>query len=249
MDSIKFYCQNTASKRPTLLLSLLLGVIVILMFNSLSILARTTFDTTTPRQWSQMETDIGGRYTGTLIVAAPANIGVTDLSIQLDAVGSTFAGAVLAAGTTHFAGEPAITASISGSTNGITPTFTIQAQPFVEMIAGQTVTRTFTIEGEVLDDGSILTGDYHETIMGYTQTPLQITGTVLLARIAVGVPQIPTTPTPNPPVDGNFNLYLPLINRDTNSISVSELLEAATPLADTPNEDQTKVYLPLITAD
>lgn len=134
------------------------------------------------------EDELSGDYSGTLVITAPVNIGVVDVTVQLTSTEGASTGFVLDSTTSHFSDNPLVNASITGSTDGITPTFTIHSQPFVEVIAAQSstqpisVTRAFTIEGEVLNNGSILSGTYIETIAGYTHKPLQISGDILLSK-------------------------------------------------------------------
>lgn len=167
--------------------------------------------------------NINGHYNGTLVITRPVNIGVVDITIQLTTTNGISTGYVVDSTTSHFSANPAVNASITGSTDGVTSTFTIESGLFVEVIAGQaiTITRSFSITGDVLDDGNILRGTYSETIKGYTKKPLQIAGSVLLTKQTVRAAQTlpsstPSSPTPvpttMPPGSDNFEIYLPIIN-------------------------------------
>ncbi|MEM7133201.1 MAG: hypothetical protein AAF702_43275 [Chloroflexota bacterium] len=206
------------------------------------------------RGLATLDNDVNGLYGGTLVITAPVNIGVVDISVQLTSTEGVSTGFVLDSATSHFAQNPAVIASITSGA-GDTSNFTIHSEPFVEVIAGQTITRSFSIDGEVLGDGSILTGSYAEIITGYTKEPLRIAGNVLLSKSAVGVAQVPSnpvpaTPTPEGPPVGTFNehIYLPFVNGESGSVPAAEASSKAKQESTQPPALDHKLLLPVINA-
>ena len=128
---------------------------------------------------------LNGNYRGTLALIAPANLGVMDFEIQLSGTEDSSTGTVLDTNTSHYSTDPQVHASVTSTTDSSPAKFTIQSDPFTDVIAEYTVTRSFTIEGEVLDNGRILSGVYSETIEGYTHEPMQIEGNLLLSKPAI----------------------------------------------------------------
>jgi len=138
-------------------------------------------------------TVITGTYLGTVAITSPVTLGVLDLSIQLAAQGAAISGQVSAERTLIIAGTPAVAGAITGSIDGITPTFRIESAPFADMVSNQPISRTFTLEGEVLDDGRTLQGVYTEHLTGYLPETLEIEGLFQLSRpgAAASGPGIP----------------------------------------------------------
>jgi len=199
---------------------IIIGCLTIFVsLNYLSTSAAVSDDSNSSKISDQIE-NLNGLYNGTLVITAPVNIGVMDMTIQLTSTKGTSTGYVLDSAISHFAQNPAINASVY-EINDI-PKFTIQSDSFIDIIAGKTITQTiraFSINGEALSDGNILTGTYNETITGYTQEPLQIAGSVLLTKQTIRSAQIPPSSTPGSPTPaptkvqrGNFDIFLPIID-------------------------------------
>ena len=125
---------------------------------------------------------ISGTYVGTVVITEPIALGLLDLVFTLEDAGGVLSGAVDATRTLVFAGAPALHGSITGSVNGITPTLTITSDPFVELVSGRELQRSFALVGEVHAFGDTLQGDYNETMEGLTPEPLIVHGTFLVTR-------------------------------------------------------------------
>ena len=251
--------QNTHFNRAIVTLLMITGLSLVSTFGYVSIFATESYTGTGDLLHQRRAANpFQGYYNGTLVITAPVNIGVVDVTIQLTSTQGTSTGFVLDSTTSHFSQNPAISASITGSNDNSTPTFSIQSTSFAEVIAGQAITRSFTINGEVLGNGSILTGSYTESIIGYTKEPLQIAGSVLLSRSEVGVAQVPSTPatpgptptptpTPNVPgTSGENNIFLPFVNGEPGNISAAGSSEQATSQAEQTQALEQEIHLPII---
>lgn len=242
MNSVSPANQNLYLKNILTMLVLVMILFLISVIGNSAINATSFFN---PSKGARAENKLNGHYKGTLVITAPVNIGVVDLTIQLTSTQGSSTGYALDSATSHFTQNPAVNASITEGKSS-TPHFIIQSASFVEVIAGQTITRSFSIDGQVLGDGTILTGSYAETIIGYTKEPLRIAGNVLLSKSQVGVAQIPSTPTPEVPGDGDFEIFLPLVNASLDSVSATA---SSSKISSEPKPSsiyQHKVYLPLI---
>jgi hypothetical protein len=124
-------------------------------------------------------------YSDRLLVGSitePATHGIMDFVVKLSAVKDKLTGTVNSERTQAFPGSPSLNRSITNVTGVITPTFVIISSTFSSINAGRTVTRSFTLEGEILDQGNALRGIYSEHIEGFTRRALNVQGTFLLVR-------------------------------------------------------------------
>lgn len=158
-----------------------------------SLLIKNTNNLHSARIEAEDTSTITGTYLGTVAVTSPVTLGVLDLSIDLTAQGTALSGQVSQERTLIINGTPALAGEITGSINGITPTFRIESAPFADMVSNQPISRTFTLEGEILDDGRILRGTYSEQLTGYLPEALEIEGLFQLSRSgtvagAIGIP-------------------------------------------------------------
>ncbi|MCB9116241.1 MAG: hypothetical protein M9936_00335 [Caldilinea sp.] len=130
------------------------------------------------------EGTLGGAYIGTIAISEPASLGVMDLAVDLSAVEEGgLSGTIDSTRTQAFPGSPVLSGSITSATDAITPTFSISGT-FGSVTAGRTISRTVTLEGDVLDQGDTLRGIYSERIEGFTRKPLNVQGAFLLVRPA-----------------------------------------------------------------
>jgi hypothetical protein len=107
-----------------------------------------------------------------------------DLVITLESSGaSQLTGGVDGERTQIFRDNPILSGVITGTAT-ITPTFRIDAAPFGRVIAGRQLERTFSLIGEVHQNGNVLAGQYEEIIRGFTPEPLIVQGDFLLVRPA-----------------------------------------------------------------
>jgi hypothetical protein len=158
--------------------------------------------------WGQGRTSdaadaVSGRYAGTVVVSTPVSLGVLDLAFEVGDVNGVLSGTVDATHTQVFLAEPMLQGSITSSPGAITPTFRLASEAFDVVISGRTVSRHFSLAGEVLKNGDVLQGQYEEVIEGFTPEPVMVTGTFLLVR------PFGSTGTSAPPED-QF-IYLPLV--------------------------------------
>jgi len=182
---------------------------------------------------STTENVLSGSYTGTVAINEPLALGILDISLTLTDTDGTLSGVLNQSGSLAFPSAAALQGSITGSIDGITPTFRIDTAAFSSLVSGRQVTRSFRMEGEVHDRGDVITGVYIETISGFTPQALVVNGRFLASRArsagsagdpgtatptsmptatpAAGVATATPTPTRMPGVVDK--IYLPIIKR------------------------------------
>lgn len=208
-----------------------------------------------------IEKIISGSYTGTIAIDKPLALGILDISLAITDTNGNLSGRLDNSGSLAFPSSAALSGSITGKVNGITPTFRIDAAPFSSIVSGRNVTRSFRMDGTVEEDGNVIRGIYTETINGFTPNPLIVNGKFLASRAALasasGVPGATATPVgptatptktgPTPtrtstPVPGsNKKVYLPVVSnqRAVNVDVAEENLETPTPESTPmPSEEQ-----------
>jgi hypothetical protein len=153
---------------------------------------------------------LSGDYIGTVAITEPVALGTLDLAFNLADNEGVLSGAVIATRTLVFSGTPGLAGQITGSMDGITPTFRLDSELFGGVISGREVWRRFALEGEVHDDGQTLVGLYSEAISGFTPDPLAVEGRFLVVRA-----QIPAEVEPPPPPPPDEFIYLPLLLRSS----------------------------------
>ncbi len=123
---------------------------------------------------------ISGTYLGTIAISMPVQLGVLDLAFDLSDSGSAFSGAIDPSRTLVYSGAPTLNGGLTS--NGITPTFRLDSELFSDFVSGRQVQRSFSLFGEVWEDGEILYGQYTETITGFTPQPLTMQGLFMVVR-------------------------------------------------------------------
>jgi hypothetical protein len=134
---------------------------------------------------------ISGTYAGAASITEPVKLGVLDLAFDLTDHNGTLTGAIVPSRTLVFSGTPALSGGITGSVNGITPTFTLNSAVFTGTVAGRAVQRQVTLAGEVWQDGDVLTGIYTEVVGGLIPEPLTTRGIFLVTRAAQTIQFVP----------------------------------------------------------
>lgn len=169
-------------------------------------------------QWS-----LSGVYSDTLATPAPPpagspappDLGTIDLDLQLNQAGSAISGYIVLTNTLVFTREHMLTVGgvpldigpmVQGSFDGVN--LTVISERTSLKVAGRSVQRQFRLTGAVTAaDGRTLTGEYRETIWGYTPQPITAVGTFTLQWMGTGiVASAPSTGL-------NNKLYLPAIRR------------------------------------
>lgn len=148
---------------------------------------------------------VSGSYAGPVTFEQPMSLGSMELSLDLSDVDGSIAGAINVTRTLAFSGTHQLIGSITTPSGSITPTLTlISVQPITSLISGREVTRSIRIEGEVIEDGDVFRGTYHETIEGFTPKPMQVRGKFLFVRRSrTPYSAEPVeTPTPTPTSSG-----------------------------------------------
>ncbi len=198
--------NSLKTKRPALIASILLPLALILLF-LLPLMAAAKEATGAASQPLATEaaslaetTVISGTYAGTVAITEPVALGVLDLVFDISDADGSLSGAVDVTRTLVYSGAPALRGSITGATDGITPTFRIDSEVFGGVVSGREVQRSFTLEGEALEDGDFLRGQYTEVISGFTPNALSVQGLFLVVRPSQpsddGTPEPTVTPTP-----------------------------------------------------
>ncbi len=141
---------------------------------------------------------VGGVYSDTLVIPpapsagtpAPPDMGSIDLSLELMQTGSALSGHVSLEKTLVYSVEHTLgtgTASVkigpyvSGTFDGTT--LTVQSERVAATVNGQTIQRQFRLTGTSgTSDGSQVTGEYRETVWGYTSVPVTVIGAFTLQR-------------------------------------------------------------------
>ena len=162
---------------------------------------------------------ISGTYQGTVAITEPVQLGVLDLAFDITGLGDVFTGTVNVSNTLVFSTTPApeLYGVVSGTLNGITPTFSLTSNVFNGTVSGRDVRRSFALAGEVLNKGEILQGLYTEVITGFTPRPMVMRGIFMVTRPS----QAPDLSAPAS-LDVNVNPQSVLINGNA-AISITLL--------------------------
>lgn len=193
-----------------------------------------------------------GSYTGTIAIDKPLALGILDISLAITDTNGSLSGRLDNSGSLAFPSAAALSGSITGKVNGITPTFRIDAVPFSSIVSGRNVTRSFRLDGTVEENGNVIRGIYTETIKGFTPSALIVNGLFLASRaapaIASGVPEATPTSTP---VSNGGRIYLPVISnqkrtaadgmeqQEVNPTSEATPTPISTPVPDAVDNEQT----------
>lgn len=162
----------------------------------------------------KLNTTVIGVYSDTLTIPpppgagtpAPADLGSIDLSLMLNQTDNTLSGYVsldktLVYSVEHTIGSGAAAVKIgpylSGGVNG--STINVASELLSLMVGGRAVQRQFRlITTSVTNDGAELSGEYRETLWGYTSAPITVIGAFTLQRVganAITPVLAPTDPT------------------------------------------------------
>ena len=141
---------------------------------------------------------VGGVYSDTLATPpppetgtpAPPALGSIDLSLQLNQSSNTVSGYVsldktLVYTVEHTLGTGAASVKTGPLVNGIFDgtNLTLQSEKVTLVVSGQTVQRQFRLTGtSTTSDGGQISGEYRETLWGYTSVPVTVIGNFTLQR-------------------------------------------------------------------
>jgi hypothetical protein len=137
----------------------------------------------------------------------PPDLGSIDLSLQLSQTSNALSGYVnldktLVFGAEHTLGSGASSLKIGPYVNGTFDgtNLVLQSERVSIVASGRTVQRQFRITGKIAkSDGSQISGEYRETLWGYTSVPVTVIGTFTLQRPVFGS-SVPVTSNKAPDV-------------------------------------------------
>lgn len=154
---------------------------------------------------------VGGVFSDTLAtptapLSGTADLGSIDLSLQLTQTGNLLSGYVsldktLVFSVEHTLGIGAASVKIGPFVNGSAAgvNFNLQSESMSMVVSGRTVHRQFRLIGaSSVSDGSVVKGEYRETLWGYMSIPVTVIGNFTLLRPVFAV-TIPTA-TNNAPL-------------------------------------------------
>jgi|GEM_PF-2539487 len=169
---------------------------------------------------------VQGSYTGTIAINEPLALGVLDISLIITEANDSLTGILNDSGSLAFAHAAALTGNITSRT-ATSATFTLVSAPSTSIVSGRQVTRAFTINGSVHENGDIILGGYEEQITGFTPQTLIAQGMFLATRprSVVGATLVGSTPTATPTSDPG--------------------VPTATPTSD-PGTSINRIYLPIV---
>ncbi|MCP4541746.1 MAG: hypothetical protein GY832_31830 [Chloroflexi bacterium] len=126
-------------------------------------------------------TVISGSYAGTVAITVPVQLGILDMAFTVEEISGTISGTLSLTRTLVYSPASGLHGVIS-NTADTTPTFRLASEVFAGFVSGREVQRSFTLVGEVLEEGEILQGTYTETITGFTPQPMVMVGIFMLTR-------------------------------------------------------------------
>jgi hypothetical protein len=145
---------------------------------------------------------VGGVYSDTLATPpppgagtpAPPDLGSIDLSLQLTQTGNALSGYVsldktLVYSVEHTLGAGAASIKIGPYVSGVFDgaNLTLQSEKVALVVSGRTVQRQFRLTGtSTASDGGQVSGEYRETLWGYTSVPVTVIGNFTLQRPGFG---------------------------------------------------------------
>jgi len=138
---------------------------------------------------------VGGVFSDTLVMPpadapAPPDLGVIDLALELTQAGQTLSGHVslektLVFDVEHTVGTGANTVEIGPFVNGKIDgaNLSLVSEKVSTVLGGRTIERQFRLTGTTTSsDGSKVSGEYRETLWGYTNAPVTVIGAFSLQR-------------------------------------------------------------------
>lgn len=145
---------------------------------------------------------VGGVYSATLATPpppgtgtpTPPDLGSIDLSLQLTQSGSAVSGYVsldktLVYSIEHTLGSGATAVKIGPYINGVFDgtNLNLQSEKVTLVVSGRTVQRQFRLTGtSTTSDAGQVSGEYRETLWGYTSVPVTVIGNFTLQRPGFG---------------------------------------------------------------
>jgi hypothetical protein len=150
----------------------------------------------------KLNVTVGGVYSDTLTIPpapgagtpVPPDLGSIDLSLQLAQTGNGLSGYVSLDKTLVYSVEHTIGAGaasvkigpyVSGAFDG--SKLTLQSEKVTLVVSGRKVQRQFRLTGtSTASDGGQVSGEYRETLWGYTSVPVTVIGTFTLQRPGFG---------------------------------------------------------------
>jgi hypothetical protein len=145
------------------------------------IAANQDAESSQPDKLTMTETTvISGTFQGTVAITVPVPLGVLDFAFALSDEGGVLSGTMNNEYTLVFDGTPNLRGSVD--TTPMTPTFRLASEPFSGQVSGRQVERSFTLEGEAVENGEVLQGIYSEVITGFTPKPMVMEGLFMLTR-------------------------------------------------------------------
>ncbi|MCX6047968.1 MAG: cadherin-like domain-containing protein [Chloroflexi bacterium] len=161
----------------------------------------------------KLNVTVGGVYSDTLATPpapgagtpTPPDLGSIDLSLQLSQADNALTGYVsldktLVYSVEHTLGAGAASVKIgpylNGSFDGVN--LTVQSEKVALIVSGRTVQRQFRLTGtSTASDGGQISGEYRETLWGYTSVPVTVIGSFTLQRPGFGS-NVPVTSSQAP---------------------------------------------------
>jgi len=137
---------------------------------------------------------LSGCYFGSLILKSPLDVGIQVMNIKLVDQHGVLTGETIPSPTAFYTG----TFTLNGSTDG--ETFELTSNVVTATLWDRDVQLSFTLNGQVTDEGEILTGDYEGTIENYMNTDITVQGSYSSSR--------PSLPGGIGPLNG---IYLPIV--------------------------------------
>ena len=113
---------------------------------------------------------ISGSYFGSVVITSPLPVGIQILNFDLVDLDGVLSGTVNTTSTALYSG----TMGLHGSVDGIT--FTIASDVITTVVSGRPVQQSFTLVGQVEEDGEILRGAYTGVITGLLPGPVIVEG-------------------------------------------------------------------------
>lgn len=114
------------------------------------------------------------------------------MNIKLEDQDGMLTGETIHSPTAFYTG----TFTLQGSSDG--ETFNLKSNVLTATMWDREVQLKFSLEGQVTDEGEILTGDYVGTIENYMNTPITVKGSYSSSR-------------PSLPGGGLYGIYLPIV--------------------------------------
>jgi hypothetical protein len=150
----------------------------------------------------KLNVTVGGVYSDTLATPPPPgagtpaapDLGSIDLSLQLTQTGNALSGYVsldktLVYSAEHTLGTGAATVKIGPYVNGLFDgtKLTLESEKVALVVSGRMVQRQFRLTGtSTANDGGQVSGEYRETLWGYTSVPVTVIGSFTLQRPSFG---------------------------------------------------------------